>query len=136
MGRVDGYAGLAAAVLLGAGLAVAARAGETAPVLIETDGEQAPISAHTGETVSVAFAYAGGTGYRWIVQDPMPSGVRVTADQSAPTKPGVAGGSQRQIISFVFDRPGQFRTGLAFRRAWDAARVNDRSVLLRFVVSE
>ena len=136
MRRVDGSAWLAAAALLGAGLGVAALAGETAPTLIESDGEQAPISTRAGEVVSVAFAYAGGTGYRWIVQDPMPSGARVTADQSQPAKPGLAGGPQRQIISFVFDRPGEFRAGLAFRRVWEAARTNDRSVVLRFVVSE
>ena len=136
MRRVDGYAGLAAAALLGAGLGVAALAGETAPTLIESDGEQAPISTRAGETVSVAFAYAGGTGYCWIVQDPMPSGARVTADQSAPAKPGVAGGSLRQTMSFALDQPGEYRVALAFRRSWEAVSTKDRRVVLRFVVSK
>ena len=125
---------LGAAALLG--VAIAANAGGAVPILIVSDGLQAPIATRKGAPVVIAFEYAGGTGYSWLVQDPLPTGVRVASEDSQPSKPGVPGGTLRQAVTFVVDQAGEHRVMVAFRRPWLEPNDTDRRVILRFSVAE
>ena len=125
---------ISAAVWAAASAAFAA-AGSPALVII-TQGEQAPISTRIGAPVSVALDYAGGTGYAWLVPDPLPPGVRLVSNGTAPATPGLPGGPVRQTITFAIDTPGQVRMTLAFRRSWLPASDADPKVILRFSVTQ
>ena len=125
-----------AATLAGTAVWAAATAVLAAtPVLITTRGEQAPIDARVGAPVAVALEYAGGTGYAWLLPDPLPPGVRLISNEAASAKPGLPGGPVRQTITFAVDTSGLSRLALAFRRPWLAASDADPKVILKVSVA-
>ena len=115
-------------------LCAPALAASTQPLLIGGQGEQPLISLKAGQSVAVAFDYAGGTGFAWIPVTPLAAGVRILANETAAAQPGLAGGPVRQTVTFVGDAPGQTGITLLFRRVWLPVAASDPRVILKFEV--
>ena len=119
-----------------AAVSSASAASASPALVITTPGEQAPISARIGAPISIAFDYAGGTGFAWLLPDPLPIGMRLLSNESTPAKPGLSGGPVRQTITFAFDAPSEARVTLAFRRSWLAPSDADAKVILKLFLTQ
>jgi hypothetical protein len=92
------------------------------------------IHAKVGGPVAVVFDIAGGSGFKWWPQEPLPDGVRFLGTSLKPHSPGLPGGTAQQTLTFAIDLPGEIAVDLVFRRSWLQATQADPAVALWFVV--
>jgi hypothetical protein len=84
------------------------------------------IIAHVGHAFEVAlYSHGGSTGYSWVLTA-LPAGAALTGVDTAPPKPGLAGGAERQTFTFLGIASSKGTLTFELLRSWEPDKPADK----------